>query len=256
MQHTSKGSRADRAFTDVLMPVKLRAHCRLGIIAVPHAHCIEADRPAHQLHRLRIPFLRHDVVSSNVQMACIEAHRDRRTLPQTLDKLGDLFELRAKRKLRSCRVLHQDAKRRSASEVDALGRLDDRLSGQPETFFTRQAFPASGMQHQVFRSQRKRPLHLAAKALDGHRPHSLSLRAQIDQVTCVDRNGTHVMLRAHLAHLRSVRRLDRVHAPHPRARGEELEGVGAGLHRALDRRPASACGPHVYPDALLCAACR
>jgi len=42
---------------------------------------------------------------------------------------------------------------------------------------------------------------------------------------------------------------DRRRAPHARAGGEYLEGVGANLDGAVDRRPASACGAEMHPDA-------
>src|SRR5271156_4621214 len=55
MQQPPKHLCPNRPFPDMLMPVQLRPHRRLRIIAVPHLHRIEPPRISHHHHRLHIP---------------------------------------------------------------------------------------------------------------------------------------------------------------------------------------------------------
>ncbi len=75
------GSIPDIPLADMLVPVQLRSSRRLGIVAVPHPHRIEAHRRAGLLHRLLIALGRHDVVAGNMRVARVQAHAHRRMRP-------------------------------------------------------------------------------------------------------------------------------------------------------------------------------
>jgi hypothetical protein len=82
--------------------------------------------------------------------------------------------------------------------------------------------------------KRQRPLDLAAKGRDALLAHLVRLAAHVDQVAGMNHQRPHVELRAQLAHPGGLLGVHLGRAPHARARGENLQGVGANLPRPLD----------------------
>ena len=60
-------------FADVLMAVELRSAHRLGVVAMPDIHMLQADRPLQLIERLRKPGLAHDVIACDMCVAGIDA---------------------------------------------------------------------------------------------------------------------------------------------------------------------------------------
>jgi len=136
-----------------------------------------------------------------------------------------------------------------SGEVDSGNGALDGLRGQAQAFVAGEPLPTAGMEDEELRAQGQRALDLAAKGSDGVGAHGFGLATDVDEITGVDGHGADVELGAQLAHLFCVGGFDRRGAPHARAGGEDLEGVGANLDGAFDRRPASACGAEMHPDA-------
>ena len=113
VQQPPKRLNADISLPDVFVPVELRSARRLGIVAVPHPHCIHAKRNISLRDRVRIAFSRNNVVSGNMRMAGIEAHAHRRVRLQPLHQFRHLLKVAAQRALRTGRVFNQDAEIRS-----------------------------------------------------------------------------------------------------------------------------------------------
>ncbi len=89
------------------------------------------------------------------------------------------------------------------------------------------------MQHQGVRAKRQRALDLAAKRSDTLLAHIVRLAAHVHQVAGMNHNRPYIKLGAQFAHTRSLFGIDLRRAPHPRARREELKGIGANLTRAF-----------------------
>jgi hypothetical protein len=120
--------------------------------------------------------------------------------------------------------------------------------GEAQALLAGQPLPASWMQDEELSIEGQGALDFAAKRRNGVATHGFGLAADINKIAGVDGNGADVELGAQVAHLLRVSGLDRRCAPHARAGGEYLEGIGADLDGAVDRRPASAGGAEVHAD--------
>ena len=140
VQQAAESCRTQGALTDMLVAIKLRSHCGLRIVAMPHAYRLRSDRVGNLRHRGVIPFRRHKVIARDMRVTGIEADGDGRTSLQRLYQLGNLLEAAAERKLSPCGVLNQHLKCSVLPGEPVDGFLDT-VCGEPEALITRQPFP-------------------------------------------------------------------------------------------------------------------
>ena len=107
------------------------------------------------------------------------------------------------------------------------------------------------MQHQILRAQRQRALHLAAKGRHRFFPEQLRLAAQVHEIAGVDHQRSAIEFLAERAHLLAVAPQQLLCPPHPRARGEDLKGVGPDRVRPLRCTKHATRGRQMDPNALL-----
>ena len=106
------------------------------------------------------------------------------------------------------------------------------------------------MENEILGAQDQRTLDLAAKTGNAFLANLRRLAANVDQVAGVDDQRADVKLGPQLAHPLRLLRVHLRRAPHPRARGEDLEGVRANLPRAFDGVRRSTRRPQMYANAL------
>ena len=162
VQQPAKRLQPHRPVSYMLMPIQPRPAYRFRVIHVPNPHRLQPHAVPNPLHRLLISLAAHQIVARHMAMAGVEARAHRNHRPQLLNQLRHLLETPAQRKLRPRRVLDQHAKI-AVVEPHPIHRPRNRLRRPPQTLLARQPLPRSGMQHQILRAQRQRPLHLAAK---------------------------------------------------------------------------------------------
>src|SRR5208337_1093806 len=151
---------------------------------------------------------------------------------QQIQQLCNLFEIAAERKLRSGRVLDEDAQiaRRQVEAVHGL------LDGQRDTlqaFFPAASAKRTRMQNEELGAKGKRPLHLAAKRRDGFGVELRIAAREIHQVVGVNDQRLQSVALAKAAHLVALRACQFIRSPLPRAGGKNLEGVAAQAISAL-----------------------
>ncbi len=95
VQQPAKRLQPNGSLPDMLMPVQLRSAGRLGVIAVPHTHVLEAHSRIELLQCLFKPVAGRHVVTRHVRMAGIDASRHRHVFSQPLHQFRDLLEAAA-----------------------------------------------------------------------------------------------------------------------------------------------------------------
>ena len=184
-----------------------------------------------------------DVVSGYVKVAGVEADGYGSAAGlEGGDQLGDLFEFAAERELGAGGVFDQDAEVRGLAEVEPGDGVFDGLLGELEAFVAGEAFPAAGMEDEVFGAECEGSLDLAAEGSGGVEADGFGLAAEVDEVAGVDGDGADVVFGSEFAHLCGVFRFDGGGLPLTGARGEDLEGVCAGFDGSIDCCPTTACG--------------
>src|SRR5262249_19756417 len=133
VQQSPERFEANRASSDMLVPVEFGAARGLGVITVPDGNVLETDGSVEFLERFPEPVLGDDVVSRNMGMAGVDAGRDGNVMPKVRQDLGDLFEAAAQRKLRAGSVLDEDGEA-TLFEIQAAARHPDRGGGLQQAF--------------------------------------------------------------------------------------------------------------------------
>ena len=106
------------------------------------------------------------------------------------------------------------------------------------------------MQHQILGAQGEGALDLGAKGGDAFRANLLGLAADVNQIAGVNHQRADIEFGAQLLHAGALFRVDFGSAPHARAGGEDLQGVGADFAGALDGVGCAAGCAEMDADAL------
>ncbi len=250
-QQPAEGRSSDHSFANMFMAVEFRSSRGLGVVAMPNPYGLKADGSLNLLHGFGVALFTDDVISGDVNVTGIQAHGNRSAGTKRLDKFRDLLQRTAEGKLGSGGILNQNPEV-GALPGQTIDGLLNRLCGQPQALIAGQALPASRVQDQKLRSQSQGALYLATKSGNGVGPHTLCLRAHVDQVAGMNRHGADVVLLAQFLEPGRIGRLHRTGLPHTRTGGEDLEGVGAAFDGAGNGCVHTAGRGEVNADTLLC----
>ena len=143
-------------------------------------------------------------------------------------QFGDLVEAAAQRAFGAGGVLDEKGEAGALPGNAVHGALDG-FGGEFQADVAAEAFPGAGMEDEVIGAQRKCALDFAAEAGNTLLANQLGLAADVYQVAGVNRKRRDVVFGAELVHALGLRGVNGRRAPHARAGGEDLEGVGAEL---------------------------
>src|SRR5215469_3256236 len=203
---------ANRALSNMLMPVEFGATRGLGVVTVPHGNVLETDRRVEFVQRFPESILGNDVVSGNVGMAGVDAGGDGNVMPEVRQDLGDLFEAAAERKLRARSVLDEDGET-TPFEIQSAACYGDRGGGLQQAFLSLRSAKRTGVQDQILGAERQGALYFPAKGLDGFLEEAFRRAGEIDEVVGVDHQRLQIVLVAQPSHLLALRARQLVRLP-------------------------------------------
>src|SRR5580658_1934351 len=106
------------------------------------------------------------------------------------------------------------------------------------------------MQDQILGAEGQGPLDLAAKRHHALLAEVLGLAADVNQIASMNDERPDFVLRTKFLHSLALTRIRLGRAPHARARGKDLQGIGADLFGALHGVRCSARRAQMHSNAL------
>ena len=110
IQQAAECFQSDSPPTDMLMTVEFRTACGLGVITMPDGNTLQTYRLIQTVECIFHPSWAHDVVTSDVSVASIDARPHRNHVAQVFQDFGNLFEAAPERVFRSACIFNQDGK--------------------------------------------------------------------------------------------------------------------------------------------------
>jgi len=227
-----KGFDADGALADLLMAVEFGAAGGLGVVHVPDADGFKADSGRSLAHGFLVALGRDQIVTGDVGVAGVQADAHGRAGLEPLNQLGDLLEAAAEGELRAGGVFNEDVEW-SSLPLEAIDGTSDGVGGQPEAFVPGEPFHEPGC-----RTRNSAP-RASARSISPRKAPMLFPRTSSDWLQTLTRclygsPAGYVELGTKFLHADGLLGIHFGSAPHARAGGEDLEGIGANLPRLLD----------------------
>ena len=225
-QETAKAVEADVSVSDVFVAVDVGSESRARIVGVEQVNVRKAEQFTGGADHFAQSGRGRNVETGGVQMAGVEAeaYGDVGKIRSELAQRLQLFEARAEVRAGARGIFE---KNREAARGETVRGVAEAENESRDTFFHGLVPIAAGVHYEIFGVDRDRTLDFTPETGDGFGADFGVERREVDQVVDVDGERAKIVPLAHGAQQADLVGIGTPSPPHPRARGEDLEGIGA-----------------------------